>query len=73
MPDVLIRNVPAEDLALLDAHAKRVGLTRTEYLRRRLHEEAHRSVGPVSPTDLAALAALLPDLTDPDVMRDAWS
>jgi hypothetical protein len=29
MPDVLIRNFPAEDLALLDQHAARLGISRT--------------------------------------------
>lgn len=73
MPDVLIRDVPADDLALLDEQARRVGLTRTEYLRRRLHEQARRTHGSVTSADLTALSRLLPDLADPDVMRDAWS
>lgn len=73
MPDVLIRDVPGEDLALLDEQAKRAGLTRSEYLRRRLHEQARRTHAAVTGEDLTALAALLPDLADADVMRDAWS
>lgn len=73
MPDVLIRDVPSEDLALLDAQAKRVGLTRSEYLRRHLRAEAHRSSAAVTVDELTTLAALVPDLADPDVMRDAWS
>lgn len=73
MPDVLIRDVPAEDLTLLDEQARRAGLTRTEYLRRRLHEQARRAPGPVTEADLTALAGLLPDLADADMMRDAWS
>ena len=40
MPDVLIRNFPAEDLTLLDEQAARLGISRTEYLRRHLHREA---------------------------------
>jgi len=40
MPDVLIRNVPAEHLALLDEHAARYGISRAEYLRRQLQQEA---------------------------------
>ena len=73
MPDVLIRDVPGDDLALLDEQARRAGLTRTEYLRRRLHEQARRSVTTVTAADLSTLSELLPDLTDADVMRDAWS
>lgn len=73
MPDILIRNFPGEDLALLDEQARRAGLSRTEYLRRRLHEQAHRDQAPVTASDLNALAELLPDLADAEVMRDAWS
>lgn len=73
LPDVLIRDVPAEDLTLLDEQARRVGLTRTEYLRRRLHEQARRVHGSVTSADLNSLATILLDLADPDVMRDAWS
>lgn len=73
MPDIRIRNFPGEDLALLDEQARRVGLSRTEYLRRRLHEQAHRGRASVTAEDLNALADLLPDLADSEVMRDAWS
>jgi hypothetical protein len=37
---VLIRAVPAEDLGRIDALAARLQISRTEYLRRRLHQEA---------------------------------
>ena len=73
MPDVLIRDVPGEDLAALDKHAKQMGLTRSEYLRRRLHAEARRTTTSVTVEDLSVLAASIADLADPDVMRDAWS
>lgn len=54
MPDVLIRDVLREDLVVLDEQAKRAGLTRSEYLRRRLNAEARRTVGPVTSADLIA-------------------
>jgi len=73
VPDVLIRDVPAEDLARIDAHAARLGLSRTEYLRRRLRQEAERSIGPVTAADLDRFAARFADLGDPEVMRRAWS
>jgi hypothetical protein len=73
MPDVLIRDVPAEDIARIDAHAARLGLSRTEYLRRRLRQEAARPAGAVTADDLARFAARFPDLADPEVMRRAWS
>ena len=42
MPDVLIPNVPAADLARLDAQAAQLGISLDEHLRRRLHQEACR-------------------------------
>ena len=73
MPDVLIRNFATEDLTLLDEQAVRLGISRTECLRRHLHREARRTVAPVTTEDLRALAALLPDLGDESVMADAWT
>lgn len=73
MPDVLIRDVPAEDLARIDALAARLKLSRTEYLRRRLHQDANRPSTPVTSADLQRFAARFSDLEDPEVMRRAWS
>lgn len=73
MPDVLIRNFPAEDLRALDEQAARLGISRTEHLRRHLHREARRTAGSVTEADLRALAGLLPDLADESIMSDAWS
>ena len=73
MTDILIRDVPDEVLAAIDAKAKRVGLSRTEYLRRALERERTQANGPVDTDQLAQLAALIQDLDDPDVMADAWS
>ena len=36
MTDMLIRDVPDDVIAALDAHAGRLGLSRSEYVRRRL-------------------------------------
>jgi len=73
VPDLLIRDVPAEDVARIDAHAARLGLSRTEYLRRRLRQDAARPVGTVTVADLQRFASRFVDLGDPQVMRDAWS
>jgi len=73
MPDVLIRDFPAEDLALLDEQATRLGLSRVEYLRRQLHQTARRLDAPVTVADLAALADLIGDLGDETVMSQAWA
>ncbi|NLG22116.1 MAG: antitoxin [Actinomycetales bacterium] len=72
MPDLLIRNFPAAELQLLDEQAKRLGLSRTEFLRRQLVREARRTQSAVTAADLAGLADLVADLDDPSVMRDAW-
>jgi hypothetical protein len=42
MPDILIRGVPDDVVAAIDAKAQRAGLSRTEYLRRTLSREPHR-------------------------------
>jgi len=73
MPDVLIRDVPAEDLARVDAHAARLGLSRTEYQRRRLHQDAGRPAAPVTADDLQAFCERFRDLDDPGVLRNAGS
>ena len=73
MPDLLIRNFPAEDLALLDEHAARLGVSRTEFLRRQLHQEARRTATKVTAADLSRFSAAAADLADDAVMSDAWS
>lgn len=73
MPDLLIRDFPAEDLDLLDAQAKHLGLSRAEYLRRQLHATARRLDGEVTTEHLVQLAATLGDLDDDELMRQAWS
>jgi Antitoxin FitA-like, ribbon-helix-helix len=73
MTDILIRDVPDEVLAAIDAKAKRVGLSRTEYLRRALERERVADAGPVSLDQLRQVAVLAKDLDDPAVMSGAWS
>lgn len=73
MPDVLIRDLPADVLAAIDAKARRVGLSRTEYIRRTLSRERGDTVESVSVKDLVAFADTFEDLADDDTMRQAWS
>lgn len=73
MTDILIRNVPDEVLAAIDAKANRVGLSRTEYLRRALERERVQDSGPITVEQLERAATLAGDLDDPDVMSGAWS
>ncbi len=72
MTDVLIRDVPDEVMAAVDAHAGRLGLSRSEYLRRRLAQDAATPGAPVRVEDLAQFAGTFADLADPDVMSQAW-
>jgi Antitoxin FitA-like, ribbon-helix-helix len=72
MADVLIRDVPEDVIAALDAHAGRLGLSRSEYVRRRLAQDAAMPGSPVSVEDLARFADVFGDLADPDVMARAW-
>jgi Ribbon-helix-helix protein, copG family len=72
MTDVLIRDVPDDVIAALDAHARRLGLSRSEYVRRRLAQDATTAGSPVSVEDLARFADAFGDLADPDVMSQAW-
>jgi hypothetical protein len=72
MTDVLIRDVPDDVIAALDAHAGRLGLSRSEYVRRRLAQDAATPGSPVSIQDLTRFADLFGDLAGPDVMSRAW-
>jgi hypothetical protein len=70
--DLLIREVPDDVLAAIDARAKRLGLSRTEYLRRTLAREAATSDVAVTNEVLQRFCERFADLADPDVMRQAW-
>ena len=73
MTDILIRDVPDEVLAAIDAKATRVGLSRAEYLRRALERECVPDAGAVTVEQLQRMASLAQDLDDRDVMSGAWS
>lgn len=70
MPDLLIRNAAPEDLARLDASATRLGLSRNEYIRRRLRQEAYGAAVVVA--DLQQFSMTFSDLDDDNVMSEAW-
>lgn len=73
MPDILIRNVPSEDLALLDEHAARLGISRSEYLRRHLQQAARRTAAAVTVADLEQFSHAFSGLADNDLMSKASS
>lgn len=72
MTDILIRDLPEEAVAAIDASAQRLGISRVEYVRRQLISDSRRSSEPVTIDDFRKLAQDLVDLGDPDVMSGAW-
>jgi plasmid stability protein len=72
MTDMLIRDVPDDVIAAVDARAARLGLSRSEYVRRRLAQDAAAAGSAVSTADLARFTEVFSDLADPDVMSQAW-
>lgn len=72
MPDILIRDVPADVVAAIDTNAQRQGLSRSEYLRRTLLHDATRTAEKVTMADLHWFAETFADLDDDEVMARAW-
>lgn len=72
MTDLLIRDVPDDVAAAIAAQAKRLGLSRTEYLRRQLARVATMAEGPVTVESRRRFSETFADLEDPDAMRRAW-
>jgi plasmid stability protein len=71
MADLLIRDVPDDVAAALSARAARLGMSRSDYIRRLLTQEVSGN-SDVSPADLARFAGRFAALADPDVMDRAW-
>lgn len=73
MTNVLIRGLSEAAVQHIDAQAAALGLSRNEFLRRRLEQDA---LTPVAATvvaeDWSRSAAAFGDLADPDVMDAAW-
>jgi hypothetical protein len=72
MTDVLIRDIPDDVLAGVDARAARLGISRVEYIRRRLAADAATDTAAVSVNDLRRFADKFVDLGDESVMDAAW-
>jgi hypothetical protein len=72
MTDMLIRDIPDEVVAALDNHAGRLGLSRSEYVRRRLAQDAAAGEAEVTVQDLTRFADTFTDLADPAIMNQAW-
>jgi hypothetical protein len=72
MSDILIRDVPEHTVAEIDRRASETGVSRNEYLRHWLDREIRPPVT-VTDEDLDRLSSLASDVTDPEIMRQAWS
>jgi hypothetical protein len=72
MTDMLIRDVPDDVIAAVDAHARRLGLSRTEYVRRRLTQDVAVHGSAVGVQDLLRFTETFADLANPEVMTQAW-
>ena len=72
MTDPLIRDIPDEVLAGVDAHAARLGISRVDYIRRRLAADAATDTVSVSVKDLRRFADKFADLANGSVMDGAW-
>ena len=74
MSDILIRDVAEATVAEIDRRAREQGLSRVEYLRRRLDAEYHLPPATALVVDdWQRLRRIAADLDDPDVMSKAWS
>jgi metal-responsive CopG/Arc/MetJ family transcriptional regulator len=69
--DMLIRDLPDDVVAAIDAEAQRAGVSRSEYVRRALSRERSDTETDVSVADLERFAERFADLDDADVMRSA--
>lgn len=73
MTNVLIRGLSDAALERIDAEAAALGLSRNEFLRRRLEGAASSPAGArVTVDDWNRSAAAFGDLADPAVMDAAW-
>lgn len=72
MADVLIRDLPDDVVAAIDAQAARLGISRNEYVRRELSQLKQRQGPPLVADDLRRFGATFEDLADPEVIDQAW-
>lgn len=68
MSDVLVPDVPDDVLAGLDARAAQLGLSRVEYIRRRLAQHARVSRAPVTHDDLQRMGRAAAGLADDNLI-----
>lgn len=73
MPNILVRDLSQEAVDRIDSAAANLGLSRNEYLRRKLEEGANPTgQQTVTAEDWQRSAEVFADLADPTVMDAAW-
>lgn len=73
MTNILVRGLSDAAVERIDSEASALGLSRNEYLRRKLEEESVPEPGAtLTADDWAKSAAAFSDLDDPSVMDAAW-
>ena len=74
MPNILIRDLSQDAVERIDAAAANLGLSRNEYLRRKLEENSTAATGGQSITaeDWQRSAEVFADLGYPAIMGAAW-
>ncbi|MBB5830732.1 type II toxin-antitoxin system VapB family antitoxin [Brachybacterium aquaticum] len=73
MTNVLIRGLSDAAVERIDAQAAELGLSRNEYLRRRLEQDVSPAAGAtVTPADWVRSSEVFEDLADPEIMGSAW-
>lgn len=72
MVDVLIDDLSDDVIAGIDANAADRGLSREEYIRRRLAQDASTARVVVIRDDLQRFGPALAGLTDENLMGEAW-
>ncbi len=73
MTDILIRDVPEDLIELIERNSRRMGISRSEYLRRTLARERSTEIEPTTATDFERVSERFAGLVDDDLMRRAWS
>lgn len=72
MPNVLIRGLSDAAVERIDAEASKSGLSRNEFLRRKLEGDSPRSAEATTDENWRRAGEIFADLADPDVMAGAW-
>ena len=73
MTDILIRDVPEDLIELIERNSRRMGISRSEYLRRTLARERSTEIEPTTAADFERVSERFAGLADEELMRRAWS